>query len=733
MRVRILSLILVLSLALLQLPSSAFAGGGEEYPVETEAFVQETLPAEADEPAPAEETENGAAAEDLPAEDPVPAQPDGEENADPEEDLPPEVSEMPSEGEPDNEPTSEDEPDEAVETSDAIEGQTANAASDSVLSSTAAKHIQDTSPDGYFELLIEADKDVARPGEMITYTVTVRNSRSRSRDVLDFVVNDYVTTPLEKTGIAKGESFSFTRTYVATEADLNEGNVRYRVTVTAYGPDSDDPIDGNPKPLVLSIDILPDPNNCTHTDANKDGRCDACRGEFCTVELTSDGGNGTSVAHLTGGSAGKAVVGQRVTISASPVDGYEFCGWYNGDTLVGSNLTCEVTLTSPLTKLTARFVPAASLQLEVSANGYFKVQDALQLDNYVRRLPAGETVTVSYQGEGFLYWVNGSQKIMSRNANYTFTLVTDTSLHAVTAKGLSDGDLHYAVVIFESEFGQVMQSSTWCSGNMEDHTTLPLGPSKLGYTFRYWALEGTTEQATPKSICAAIVEGTSALVLKPVYAANEGRYTVTAVPVVDRAVQKDYAARNEGLRLGQSLFLRLPLESTETLSFLYWAADEEGKTILSYATAYYFQVNGDQTVYAIYRTATETPDAQPTIALTGYTAFTDGAQHKVSYSISRSVPEGWTLLQHGALYSVSKSAAETMILGAEDVKQTTSSDLLANGIYTLNIGVTGKESTSIAVRGYLVVKNEATDEQQTLYTEVCTGSWSSLSAKAAAG
>ncbi len=739
MRVRVLSIILVLSLALLQLPSAAFAGGEEEFSSEAEAQLQETLPAEAGEPAPLEETENWAAAEELPADgengetagEEKPAETGAEENADPAEAVPPEVPEtqdVSGEGE----PPAEGEP--AGETSAAVEGQIVNAASDSVLSSTAAKHTQVTSPEGYFELLIEADRDVAHPGETITFTVTVYNTGLAK---LDFLVNDNIShpgsKPLEQNEIARRRSFSFTETYAVTENELNQKVYAYGVSVWAYDSDSKDiELDRLLPILFLDIDILPDPNNCSHADADKDGLCDACRGELCTVALTSDAGNGTSVSHLVGGGAGIAVIGQSVTISASPVDGYEFCGWYNGDTLVGSDLTCEITLTSTTTELTARFVPVAGLQLEVSANnGYFKVQDALKLSEYAQRLPAGENVTVSYVGDGFLYWVNGSYKIMSRDKDYTFTLVTDTSLRAVAAKGLSDGDVHYAVVIFESEFGQVMQSGTWgsdCSGIPK----LPQGPSKLGYTFLYWALEGTNDRATVESICAAIREGTSSLILKPVYAANEERYTVTVMPVIDRTVREADAVQNADLRLGQSVFLRLPLESTNTRTFLCWAADAEGTKVLGYTAACYFPVNGNQTVYAIYGTTAETPDAQPSIALTGYTAFTDGAQHKVSYSISRSVPEGWTLLQHGVLYSVSVFDPADMVLGRENVIQTTSADRLANGIYTLNIGVTGKEDTSIAVRGYLMVKNETTGDQQTLYTEVCTGSWNSLSAGTAA-
>lgn len=104
-----------------------------------------------------------------------------------------------------------------------------------------------------------------------------------------------------------------------------------------------------------------------------------------------------------------------------------------------------------------------------------------------------------YTGENFRYWQNSDRKIVSKEATYTFTLVSKTDLEAVSVAEI-EGESS-AVVLFVSSYNQVVETSTWSTGGTN---TMPSKkPSKFGYSFKFWTMDGKTE-ATADAIRAAI-------------------------------------------------------------------------------------------------------------------------------------------------------------------------------------------------------------------------------------
>lgn len=57
-----------------------------------------------------------------------------------------------------------------------------------------------------------------------------------------------------------------------------------------------------------------------------------------------------------------------------------------------------------------------------------------------------------------------------------------------------------------------------------------------------------------------------------------------------------------------------------------------------------------------------------------------------------------------------------MVIGAEGVRIYTSSDKRNNGVFTLNINVTGKENTVVYLKGYVIIKDSKTGNLETIYT-----------------
>ena len=109
--------------------------------------------------------------------------------------------------------------------------------------------------------------------------------------------------------------------------------------------------------------------------------------------------------------------------------------------------------------------------------------------------------------------------------------------------------------------------------------------------------------------------------------------------------------------------------------------------MLSYTPHYSILISRDTNLTACYDTGST--DAKPVITLGELYTVTSGETHKVSCQATRSVPEGYTLVEQGMLYArdVSGLTEETFVPGTEGVGQYVSSDTAQNGILKLNVKV----------------------------------------------
>ena len=272
------------------------------------------------------------------------------------------------------------------------------------------------------------------------------------------------------------------------------------------------------------------------------------------------------------------------------------------------------------------------------------------------------------------------------------------------------------LVVFESYYGQIMQAETWNSKNTSQ--TLPAGSSKLGGTFKHWMIEGDSEEhaATAESICEWIADKKSArITLIPVYEEDTTTYTVTVNYNTNDSSQNADTYADE--KIGDTL--TVTAKDISGKKFAYWSSDAEGTNILSYDKSYFIRISGNVTLYANYKDETEEVEAKPAIAVTNvYRNVVDG-KSKLSFEVTRSVPEGYELQEQGVIYTTSSSYKDneaSMVIGAEGVRIATSSDKLNNGVFTMNINVTGKETTVVYLKGYVIVKDSKTGNLETIYT-----------------
>ena len=115
---------------------------------------------------------------------------------------------------------------------------------------------------------------------------------------------------------------------------------------------------------------------------------------------------------------------------------------------------------------------------------------------------------------------------------------------------------------------------------------------------------------------------------------------------------------------------------------------------------------------------------QPVILLSEPYTVEAGTVHKVSCRATRSVPEGYTLLEQGMLYArdVAGLDENNFKEGTAGVNVARSTDTDPNGVMTLNVKV-ANDTIVVSFRGYMVVRNDSTGNESVWYTGVVSRSY----------
>lgn len=446
-------------------------------------------------------------------------------------------------------------------------------------------------------------------------------------------------------------------------------------------------------------------------------------GVLFTIEVTSkktDNSGGT-VADLTGG--GQHLVGTYVTVTAPKLDGFTFQGWfaassndagYTGDAVSGY-LSYTFKVRRNLS-LVAVYKPSGTASLSVTGNA-FKVNDddTQYTDSYSGEITLGKSVTLTYTGgDKFLYWKDENDNILSKGEVYTFTFLGNTKVIAVAVNDSMTGT---AFVEFVSAYGQVMMAETYES---DSDITLPQGPLKMGQMFQGWSLDGEVA-ATPDDIKSKISSGVTNIRLTPLYVQADMKYSITifADGTEESTVNVD---------IGTSYAVYAPEIAGK--QFAYWSSDSAGENVLSYSQHYVVRASWHVTLYAIYADTEEEIEKIPTVVVTQKGWYVENASRGVRFVSTYDVPEGYTILETGAIYSIDtrygeENAEETFIIGGENIRQKKASVSNSYGTYTLAVDMGGNLSAEVYFRGYVIVENERNGALETYYSEIAADSASS--------
>lgn len=447
---------------------------------------------------------------------------------------------------------------------------------------------------------------------------------------------------------------------------------------------------------------------------NGSGTYGVAVGKFTVMVTSRTTGSDSPVANVAGGGS-DITYAQGTKVTASAISGYTFVGWFVNEytgTPYSTALTCEVKPTDDCTMI-AVYEPISGgvFALEVSASKFTVNGGATQRSYLLEKMPIGTQVTVVFKGsENFMYWVNESGKVVSTSKTYTFSMGSATTLKAVYA----EKEEHQAMVVFISHTQQVISSKGYTD---TQEIQFPEPPIKMGATFVRWSM-------TEAEIRAAMATtATGIIVVEPVYEFNAGSYTVTVNYPNDETAT--YTAT-----VGK--ITTVTAKSIDGKVFKCW---KNGDTVLGYTETLRIAPRGDLTLTAEYVDAGTTVDRLPVIALTEISASQQGAKYAVSFTATRSVPNGYTVTEQGVLVSTDSrygeaGALDAMKLDADGVKpgntkilKATNTD--ATGVTVLN-GIVSAADRTVYGRAYMILRDSSGTMVYVYSDTILSGSYNSL-------
>lgn len=322
-------------------------------------------------------------------------------------------------------------------------------------------------------------------------------------------------------------------------------------------------------------------------------------------------------------------------------------------------------------------IPALGVQITVTANELGATTlNGVATTGSAQKVAYASTYTLTAtakEGAEFIGWmVNG--KMVSKNAVYTTAAYADLTYIPVFApKATVD-----FVVTFIDQFNKVI--ATIASSELAGLTELPSAPDYPHYTFEGYDLTLDEVKAL-----------TDSTVVTASYAKDDTTYTVTAYGCTITVDGVDY---NETATVSHDARVTVKPNSADVAKS--WTVNSSQA---AFGAEYSFYVTAD--VEVAYSTLDVT--AAPTVANVSMDQIDDV---KVRFLATRSVTDGYTLLESGFVYGKDMNSADIVL---DNVNGTTcrvikNSNMAADGQFALTVGIASKTG-KIGVAAYIIVKD----------------------------
>ena len=446
---------------------------------------------------------------------------------------------------------------------------------------------------------------------------------------------------------------------------------------------------------------------------NANGTYGVAVGKF-TVQVTSRTTTSDSpVANVSGGGS-DITYAEGTTVTASAISGYKFVGWFVNEyagTPCSTDLTCTVKPTDNCTMIAVyEPVSGGKFWLSVTASEFTVNGGAVQDSYLYEQYAIGASVTVNFTGsENFLYWVNASNKVVSTDKSYTFTMGSETTLKAVYGKARQN----QATVVFVSHSDQIISSKAYTTS---DTIQFPVPPIKMGCTFTGWSM-------AEDQIHAAMANNGGIIEVRALYTEPSIACKVTVV--------YPEGVDNEDVDAVVGKTIDVTAKDIEGKTFSYWT-DNDGN-VLGYTKTLKLAPSGDMTVKAIY--SDEATEAKPVISISEVSATKVNEGYAVTFMATRAIPEGYQVVEQGILWSRDAACGED---GAATYMQFDSNGKLptgvnayignsleSNGVTRLDISTKYSDRTFYG-RGYMILKSDAGGLLYVYTDTIASGSYDSL-------
>lgn len=433
------------------------------------------------------------------------------------------------------------------------------------------------------------------------------------------------------------------------------------------------------------------PATCTSTGLTEGSHCDACGNAIVAQQTTPiDSSNHTNVVTdkavaatcttpgLTEGShceGCKAVIVAQQTINALDHAWDEGVVTKKATRAEDGVKTFTCSRDASHTKTEA--IPALGVQITVTANELGSTTlNGVATTGSAQKVAYASTYTLkatAKEDAEFIGWmVNG--KMVSKNAVYTTAAYADLTYVPVFApKAAVD-----FVVTFIDQFNKVI--ATIASSELAGLIELPSAPDYPHYTFEGYDLTLDEVKALKDST-----------VVTAAYAKDDTTYTVTAYGCTITVDGRDY---NETATVSHDARVTVKPNSADVAKS--WTVNASQA---AFGAEYSFYVTAD--VEVAYSTLDVT--AAPTVANVSMDQIDDV---KVRFLATRSVTDGYTLLESGFVYGKDMDSADLVL---DNVNGTTcrvikNSNMAADGQFALTVGIASKTG-KIGVAAYIIVKD----------------------------
>lgn len=321
-------------------------------------------------------------------------------------------------------------------------------------------------------------------------------------------------------------------------------------------------------------------------------------------------------------------------------------------------------------------------------------------DNVNNPIDLGTSMTFTAAADAgytFSHWADGANGIITTEATVSVIMYLNTELKAVFTKDTAAADDNITVM-FRDYSGNVTASMTVKTGTV---ITLPALPYVYGYTCTGWVVGGTTYAAGDS------VTFINDTVVSAAYAKDDTTYTV----VTDGSVT-DY---NSKYTYNTKITVKFNNNLLDTYEkFGGWM---NGDIMVSYDEEYSFFVGSDVNLVAVIIKSSATVTIEPICVVTNVSLIENGTV--ASFLTERWLPEGYELIESGAIYTKDAAYSSKLKLAGVDgtnVRKTASKFQTAHGQFRMNVGSTSGGSDFFLV-GYVTYRS-STGSIYTAYSPI---------------